>query len=87
MINTQSIYCGPNILKFGLLSYQVFIDELPYNVKEAINNIPELEYLFCSVENLDETRRLIREKGSALNVYYTEAEKKVREISGADKVK
>lgn len=68
-------------MKYGLMSYQVFIgDDLPANVKEAVQAIPELENLFCSVENLESKRRLIKESGTSEHVYYEAAIKKVSEL-------
>ena len=75
---SQRVYCGPNILKYGMLKYQVYLgDEYPYNVQEAIEAIPELSHLFCEVEELDAVRKAIKETGTALNVYYNEAVKKL----------
>ena len=77
-MSIQKVYCGPNILKYGMLRYQVFIGEdYPYNVKEAIEAIPELGHLFCEVDELDNTRKAIKESGTALNVYYSEVLKKL----------
>lgn len=77
----QKIYCGPNIAKFGLFRYQVFIGEdYAFNVKDAIKAIPEVEHLFCSVANLETMRRACETAGTAENVYYREIEKKIKEL-------
>lgn len=78
----QKIYCGPNILKYGIMRYQVFIGEgYAVNVSEAIAGIPEIENLFCEIGELESMRSRVADVGSAEHLYYSVVEQKARELS------
>ncbi|MBQ3395557.1 MAG: hypothetical protein IJP97_05130 [Synergistaceae bacterium] len=64
--NMHVIYCGPNIPSKGIFTYQVYIGGLPYNVKEMIAIVPEIEKLIVPVREADEMRAKIAKKGSIL---------------------
>lgn len=74
---SQKIYCGPNIPSRGLFKYQVFLGGLPFNVKELILAIPEIEKLIVNAVEVDDLRMKINRKGSAENLYYETIKKKV----------
>ena len=81
----QKIYCGPNLLKYNLMRFQVFIgDDYPYNVKEAINAIPAVNFLFCEIGELENMRARIADTGSAESVYYAKVENFVKEMKRRD---
>lgn len=52
----QVIYCGPNWIKHGLQTFQVFINGLPSNVDDAIHECPEIRELIVNVDDLDAFR-------------------------------
>lgn len=60
----QKVYCGANWLKHGLVKYQVYLGGFPFNVQEAIKELPDLEKLFCDVEELDSLRVKIAQIGT-----------------------
>lgn len=74
----QKIYCGPNLPRYGLMSYQVFLGEYPGNVQEAIRDIPEIEHLIVEVKELETLRRRIKESGTVEKLYYERVKGKVK---------
>ena len=78
---TQRIYCGPNLIRFGLFTYQVFIGEdYAPNVQDALSYIPEIKHLFCDVADLDSFRAKINTQGTAEHVFYQTIERKSKEV-------
>ena len=71
------MYCGPNLPSKGIFSYQVYIGGLPVNVKEMIQEVPEIERLIVPVRDADEMRAKIRRKGTAENLWYERVKGKV----------
>ena len=71
----QKVYCGANWLKHGLTKYQVYLGGFPFNVQEAIKELPDIEKLFCDVEELDSFRAKIAKKGTRESVLYETTEK------------
>ena len=70
----QKIYCGANWLKHGLTKYQVYLGGFPFNVQAAIKELPDIEKLFCDVEELDSFRALIDKKGTYESALYEKTE-------------
>lgn len=58
------IYCGPDVLKYGLKKFRIYADDLPLNVKDAIKEIPEVEKLIVPYKNLEDMRAKISKRGT-----------------------
>ena len=74
----QLVYCGANWLKYGLTKYQVFLGGMPYNLKAAIKELPDLNNLICNVSELDELRAKILTKGTHESHLYEVTENYIR---------
>lgn len=71
------IYLGPTISKYGLTSGTTFI-ELSDNIKEVINEYPEISALFLSIdEKFAENKENIKKEGSRENILFKKILKKL----------
>lgn len=68
----QKIYIGPNVRTLGLLKNQVYIDDLPGQVKDAIAKFPAVSELIVPVEAFTEAERQAHTKGEHLHRVYEE---------------
>ena len=66
----QVVYCGPNLPKYGITQYQVYLGGYPVNLKEAIAVCPEIEKLIVGIDELEKTRRNIKIKGTIEQLRY-----------------
>lgn len=66
----QKVYLGPTLPKRGIICGTVYLNGLPFNVKEAVKDIPVIENLIVPVSECEITRRKIREKGTPENIFY-----------------
>lgn len=73
------MYCGPNIYKFGLFQYQVFIGGYTHGVKDAMREYPEIEKLSVPVSEVDSFRAKIAKKGTAENLWYETVKRRLGE--------
>lgn len=65
---SQKIYVGPNLL--GLTKYTVVESiEVPH-VKKIVEDCPEIEKLFVSIEKMAETEARIAQKGTLEHRYF-----------------
>ena len=67
------VYVGPNFKNGTINTYQVFIGGvLPDHVQEAVNSNKKLKALFVKVKALNNARRELQDKNSALSTIYKE---------------
>lgn len=67
------IYIGPNLSRGRLLQYQVFIGGLPEHLDAELDEFPQFEKLFVSVEQLNRALEEVQQTGTPLNKYYKQA--------------
>ena len=75
--DTPLIYCGPSLPKYGLSRFQVYAGKIPYNVKQAIEVIPEIEKLIVPYQELDVMRGKIAHRGTPEYEYYQAVSMKI----------
>lgn len=75
MYEFQKVYLGPTLPKKGIISGTVYLNGLPFNVQEAIKEIPAINNLIVDISECETTRRNIRTKGTPENVFYERIEK------------
>ena len=66
-MDTQTIYVGPTISKFGLIRNQVFLDGLPGHIKALIEEQPLVEQLIVPLEELSTALNDVQAKGTHLH--------------------
>lgn len=66
----QIIYMGPQILKKGLLSGQVFIGGVPEHIKECAKDKPLMNQLFVPVSQIVEAQQAINTPGTPQYIAY-----------------
>ena len=81
------IYVGPNVLKFGIMQFQVYSDGLPEFVKRAIQAIPEIKTLIVPVEELEKTRAKLDNTASYENRIFKKIQKAADEKKRAENIK
>ena len=76
------IYCGPTLKKYGLTKGAAFVgkksDTLKF-LKDAINDIPEVESMLVTSGELAEKLKALKAKNNAFYIKYKEIERKSRE--------
>lgn len=65
-VSERFIYLGPNLLKFGLQKYQVFIGGKPQAIDELSEKYPLIHQLIVRVEKLSEAEKAMNKKGTPI---------------------
>ena len=68
----QKMYIGPNIASLGLLKNQVYLGDIPGQVRAAIAVYPDIEQLIVPVSSLPESAQAVKTKGTHLHHVYNE---------------
>ncbi len=68
----NNIYIGPNVKKFGLVQYQVFLNGLPDYIYDLMQKYQELELLICDTDEFLQKVSLTSLPGT---IYYKAYEK------------
>lgn len=68
----NNIYIGPNVKKFGLVQYQVFLNGLPDYIYDLMQKYSELELLICDTDEFLQKVSLTSLPGT---IYYKAYEK------------
>lgn len=64
------IYLGPNLLKFGLQTYQVYKGGKPKILEKVKETYPLIGQLFAPVQNASGVMQAIEAKGTPANLAY-----------------
>lgn len=70
MYDFQKVYLGPTLPKKGIISGTVYLNGLPFNVQEAIKELPIINNLIVDISECEITRRNIKTKGTPESVFY-----------------
>lgn len=66
-MDTQTIYVGPTISKFGLIRNQVFLNGLPGHIKALLEEYPAASQLIVPLEELSTALKDVQTKGTHLH--------------------
>lgn len=66
--NEQLMYVGPSLSKGRLSHATVFLDGLPANVQELVDQHSWLKHLIVPTSQIEIAKESIKQKGSFLNV-------------------
>ena len=79
-IDEPVIYAGPNVLSFGVMQFQSYINGLPEFVKRAIEKIPEIKLLIVPASELEKVRAKLADTSTYENRIFKKIQKAADEI-------
>ena len=74
------IYVGPNILSYGVMQFQSYINGLPEFVSRAIEKIPEIKIMLVAASELEKMRAKIADTSTYENRIFKKIQKTADEI-------
>lgn len=76
----KKMYLGPSIERYGLINGNIFENELPINIKEAINHYPLIKELFIPIDNnFSNIKKNLNVEGTKENIFFKKILKILKE--------